>query len=326
MKTPKVGVLLPTRAVLMQPEAPQDLDAILNMAQSIEEAGYDDVWVGDSLLASPRPEVLVTLAALAGRTRRIGIGSAILISSLRHPVHLAHQLATIDLVSRGRLTVGVGFSSGSDLWKLEHDVVGVDVRTRRSRSIEGIEVMRKLWGEGPTTHRGHFFDIGDVNLEPKPVQPGGPPIWIHGMRGEKTLRRVAERADGWINNISTATEFSENWGTVQRNAEEVGRDPTSFTACHYSTIRVESDGASAREQGREFMRAYYGGMDPDDIERIECCCYGTPEAVAETLREFVTAGAETLILRFASDDQREQLELCTTRLLPLVKAVPVRST
>ncbi len=325
MKMPNIGVLLPTRALLLQPEAPQDLDAILSMGTSIEDAGYDGIWVGDSLLASPRPEVLVTLAALAGRTHRIRIGSAILISSLRHPIHLAHQLATIDLISAGRLTIGVGFSSDTDLWKLEHDLVGVDVRTRRTRSIEGIEVMRMLWGEGPATHHGRFFDFSDVNLEPKPVQPGGPPIWIHGMRGEKTLRRVAEHADGWINNLPTANEFRENWDTVRRCAHEATRASASLTACHYSTIRVESDGKYARDQGRKFMQAYYGGMDPDEIERTECCCYGTPEACAETLSEFIKAGASTLILRFASDNQREQLELCTERLLPLVKSVAVRS-
>ena len=126
-------LLLPTRALLLQANAPQDMDSILDMGGAIEDAGYDGLWVGDSLLASPRPEVLVTLSALAARTRRINIGSAILISSLRHPIHLAHQLATIDLVSAGRLIVGVGFSSGTDLWKLEHEVVGVDARSRRAR-------------------------------------------------------------------------------------------------------------------------------------------------------------------------------------------------
>ena len=302
MTVPKVGVLLPTRALLLQSQAPKDLDAILSMGKSIEDAGYDSIWVGDSLLASPRPEVLVTLAALAGKTHRIGIGSAILISALRHPIHLAHQLATIDLISAGRLTVGVGFSSATDVWKLEHDLVGVDVRTRRTRSIEGVEVMRMLWAEGPTTHHGRFFDFNDVNLEPKPVQPGGPPIWVHGMRGEKTLRRVAEHADGWINNLPTAIEFRKNWNSIQRYAGVANRDPKNLTACHYSTVRVEADGSYARKQGRKFMQAYYGGMDPDEIERLECCCYGTPEACAETLSEFVEAGAKTLILRFASDN------------------------
>ena len=102
MTAPNVGILLPTRALLMQPEAPRDLEPILSMAKAMEDAGYDGAWVGDSLLASPRPEAIVTLAALAARTRQITVGTSILISSLRHPVPLAHQLATIDLLSGGR--------------------------------------------------------------------------------------------------------------------------------------------------------------------------------------------------------------------------------
>ena len=96
------------------------MESVLALAESVEEAGYDSVWVGDSLLASPRPEAITTLAAIAARTRKLRLGSGILISSLRHPVHLAHQLATVDLISGGRLTVGIGYSSGTGLWKLEH--------------------------------------------------------------------------------------------------------------------------------------------------------------------------------------------------------------
>ena len=115
MAAPNVGILLPTRAFLLQKNAPQNLESILVLGEVLEEAGYGGLWVGDSLLASPRPEVIVTLAALAARTTKIRLGSGILISSLRHPVSLAHQLATLDLVSGGRLTVGIGYSSGTGI-------------------------------------------------------------------------------------------------------------------------------------------------------------------------------------------------------------------
>nr|CAP48441.1 putative integron gene cassette protein [uncultured bacterium] len=116
---------------------------------------------------------------------------------------MAHQLATLDLVSGGRLTVGIGYSSGTGIWKVEHEVVGVHAETRHARAREGIQVMRALWSKSPATHHGRFFEFDEVSLEPKPVQNGGPPIWVHGMRGEKTLRRVAEYGDGWINNLPT---------------------------------------------------------------------------------------------------------------------------
>nr|CAP48674.1 putative integron gene cassette protein [uncultured bacterium] len=297
MTAPNVGILLPTRALLIQKNAPQDLESILTLGEFLEGAGYGGLWVGDSLLASPRPEVVVTLAALAARTRQIRLGSGILISSLRHPVNLAHQLATLDLVSSGRLTVGIGYSSGTGIWKVEHEVVGVHAETRHARAREGIQVMRALWSKSPATHHGRFFEFDEVSLEPKPVQNGGPPIWVHGMRGEKTLRRVAEYGDGWINNLPTVDGFSEGWDKVRSNAVDFNRDLRKFGACHYSTIRVETDGSLAAKKGRAFMKEYYGGMDPDEIEQIECCRYGTPEFCAEELLRFVNAGAGTLILR-----------------------------
>ena len=278
MNTPQIGILLPTRALLLRPEAPRNLESILTLGRSLEEAGYGGIWVGDSLLASPRPEVIVTLAALAARTRKIRLGSGILIASLRHPVHMAHQLATVDLISGGRLTVGIGYSSGTGIWKTEHEIVGVQAQTRHARARECIEVMRALWADSNATHHGQFFDLTDVHLAPKPVQNGGPPVWIHGMSGEKTLRRVAQYGDGWINNLPTADEFARSWHKVQSHAAELNRDTSSFGVCHYSTIRLGMDGADAAQKGRAFMQEYYGGTDPDEIERVECCRYGTPAA------------------------------------------------
>jgi alkanesulfonate monooxygenase SsuD/methylene tetrahydromethanopterin reductase-like flavin-dependent oxidoreductase (luciferase family) len=240
-------------------------------------------------------------------------------------VSLAHQLATVDIISGGRLTVGIGYSSGTGLWKLEHEVVGIDVSTRHARVREGIEVMRKLWRKGHAHHHGDFFNFDNVELLPKPVQECGPPIWLHGMRGKKTLHRVARYADGWINNLPSPDEFSTGWMRIREHATCLGRRVGKMTACHYSTIRLGKDRASTAERGRQFMSAYYGGMSPDDIERIECCRYGTPEAVGEALKAFAEAGASTLVLRFASEDQREQIDLCTERLLPYLSAIETTS-
>lgn len=323
MTTPNIGILLPTRALLLQPEAPRDLESILTLGEFLESSGYGSIWVGDSLLASPRPEVIVTLAALAARTSKVRVGSGILISSLRHPVHMAHQLATVDLISAGRLIVGIGYSSGTGIWGLEHEVVGVEAQSRHARARESIEAMRALWTESIATHHGRFFDFDDVYLAPKPVQEGGPPIWIHGMRGEKTLRRVAEYGDGWINNLPNEEEFSRSWEKVRSHAVGLERDLSTFGVCHYSTIRMEVDGSIAKNTGRAFMQAYYGGMNPDEIESIEFCRYGTPQYCAEELLRIVEAGATTLIIRFASENQRQQIDLCTEYLLPILKQARV---
>ena len=107
--TVRIGYLLPTRENIMEgrPEA----EPLLQLAERAEAMGYDSVWVGDSLLARPRHEPLTLLAGVAGRTRRVKLGTAVLLPILRNPVLLAHQIATVDQVSSGRLILGVGIAS-----------------------------------------------------------------------------------------------------------------------------------------------------------------------------------------------------------------------
>ena len=104
----KFGILLPTRRLVMEGGNPQQFQEIIDLAQSAEEAGLDSVWVGDSLTAKPRLEPLSTLTAIAQHTDRVRLGTAVLLAALRHPVHLAHQAATVDFISGGRLALGAG--------------------------------------------------------------------------------------------------------------------------------------------------------------------------------------------------------------------------
>ena len=104
----KFGVLLPSRRLVMEGGDPRRFQEIIDLAQSAEDAGLDSVWVGDSLTAKPRLEPLSTLTAVAQHTDRVRLGSAVLLAALRHPVHLAHQAATVDFISGGRLVLGAG--------------------------------------------------------------------------------------------------------------------------------------------------------------------------------------------------------------------------
>ncbi|MCH8298329.1 MAG: LLM class flavin-dependent oxidoreductase, partial [Chloroflexi bacterium] len=104
----KLGILLPTRGLLLRGEQPPNMDRIIALAEAVEQGGLDSVWVGDSLVAKPRMEPLAVLAALAARTSRVRLGTAVLLPALRHPVLLAQTLATVDLISGGRLVIGAG--------------------------------------------------------------------------------------------------------------------------------------------------------------------------------------------------------------------------
>ena len=140
---PKLGYLLPTREHIMQgrPEAAP----LLALAERAEALGYASVWVGDSLLARPRHEPLTLLAGVAGRVKRVEIGTAVLLPALRNPVLLAHQVATLDQVSEGRLILGVGFASDRPNIRAEFAAAGVPFEKRLGRMMEGLRLCKALW-------------------------------------------------------------------------------------------------------------------------------------------------------------------------------------
>ena len=146
---------MPTRHLLMAGDAPSNIEPVLSMAETAERAGLDSVWVGDSLTAKPRLEPLTTLSAVALRTHRVRLGTAVLLAALRQPVGLAHALGTLDLISGGRLVVGAGVGGAfNDAQRQEWRNAGVDPSRRASRFEETVEVARRLTGGESVSHHG----------------------------------------------------------------------------------------------------------------------------------------------------------------------------
>ena len=174
-----IGVLLPTRGVLVYANGGSPrVELNWQMAETAERLGYDSVWIGDSITSKPRLEPLTTMAALAARTSRVKIGTAVLLTSLRHPVHLAHAVATIDNISNGRVILGVGAGRGDHpMFVEEHACVGVPIKERAARMEEGLNHLRALWTQEHVTSEGGYYPLDQVALEPKPVQQTVP-IWI----------------------------------------------------------------------------------------------------------------------------------------------------
>jgi alkanesulfonate monooxygenase SsuD/methylene tetrahydromethanopterin reductase-like flavin-dependent oxidoreductase (luciferase family) len=194
-ESPAIGLLLPSREVLLWGES--ELGFIVEVARFAEAAGYDSVWAGDSLLARPRGEPLSLLSAVAGATTRVQIGTAVLLPLLRHPLSLAHALATLDRVSRGRLTIAIGPGAELPGTHKELAALGVPSERRISAMLAGIERCRRLWrGEEP-----------DVDLQPRPFRAGGPPIWLGG-NGPRMLRETGSNFDGWLPFSPTPGEYA----------------------------------------------------------------------------------------------------------------------
>ncbi|HEY4909519.1 MAG TPA: LLM class flavin-dependent oxidoreductase, partial [Methylomirabilota bacterium] len=205
------GVLLPTREAVMSGR--METAPLLTMAERAEAAGFDSVWIGDSITAKPRHEPLTLLAAVAGRTKRVRLGTAVLLPALRNPVVLAHIVATLDRIAEGRVILGVGIAGDAPAIRKEFEAVGVPFERRVGRFLELLEICQALWRRDGVSFRGKHFTLDDVTMDPKPHRPGGPPIWIGGS-GPTALREAA-RFDAWFPTGPSVDFFAEHFPRIQ---------------------------------------------------------------------------------------------------------------
>lgn len=311
------GVLLPTRGVLVYAGGGSPrVELNWQMAETAERLGFDSVWVGDSITSKPRLEPLTTMAAIAARTQRVKIGSAVMLTALRHPVHLAHALATIDNISNGRTILGVGAGRGDNaMYVQEHAAVGVPISERADRMEEGLRLMRELWTQDQVTSGGGYYPLDNVALEPKPVQ-SSIPIWISSNWVQRGLRRVAELGDAWITNVTSPELFTKCWDRIAEHATNAGRDPDSIPRCLYISVNLNSEEQSLIE-GDAFMQAYYG-RPYEAVSKQLLCVFGPPEKCADAINRYREAGVSYFIVRFASPNQMSQMATFAERVLPLV--------
>ena len=195
------GYLLPTREMVMAPGAP-DFASMIDLSERAESFGFSSVWCGDSVLARPRLEALSSLAAIAGRTKNVKLGTAVFLPALRHPVILANEVANLDIVSGGRVILGVGIASKNPTVEQEFDACGVSFRHRVSIFEECVTIMRRLWTESELDFQGQHFQLNGVRLGLKPIQKPSIPIWM-AASSEKPQRRMLNMGDGWFPNATS---------------------------------------------------------------------------------------------------------------------------
>jgi probable F420-dependent oxidoreductase len=311
------GFLLPTREIVMNQEIP-DFGQILDLAEKAEVLGFDSVWVGDSVLARPRFEPLTTLAAVAARTQRVRLGTAVLLPVLRQPVVLANQVANLDLIANGRLTLGLGIGHNNPAVAREFAACGVRLALRVGMFEEAITLMRRLWTEPEVTFQGRYFQVQSVRLGLRPLQPSGVPLWLAGS-GDNALRRVLRLGDGWLPISSSSQAFATDWERLQALGKEMGRDVHDLHRCLYTTLNVNSDVAQAQRELRAFIESYYG--IPYEVQATRNgLCAGSAENCIAWLKAFITAGAQTIVVRFGSPDQSGQLARFAKEVLPYVRS------
>ena len=308
------GVLLPTREAVMsgRPET----GALLALAERAEGAGFDSVWIGDSVTARPRHEPLTLLAAVAARTRRVRLGTGVLLPALRNPVVLAHIVGTLDRVAEGRVILGVGIATDAPAIRKEFAAVGVPFERRVGRVLETLEICRALWSRDNVSFAGKHFTLESVTMEPKPHRPGGPPIWMGGS-GPAALREAA-RFDAWFPTGPSVEFFAEQFPRVQAAARAAGRPADAVTGAAYVTLALDPSPAAAEQRLHAFLETYYGA--PARVILARQATYAGPiEGCVEWLQRWISAGARHLSLRFAGGDQLAQVDEAAKRLLPRLK-------
>jgi len=214
---------------------------VVDLARRAEAAGIDQVSITDHVVMGenidkypygpfPAPldypwfEPITVLAAIAGGTERIRLSTGIVIAPLRAAVLLAKQLATLDVMSRGRVTIGLGVG-----WqKEEYDAAGVPWDGRYTRFDEQVRVCRQLWSEAPASFAGRTVAYERIHAWPRPVQPGGIPIWLGLAPSERNIERIAEYGDGWIPMEQRPEKLAVHVAAMRRAFDARGRDPASL--------------------------------------------------------------------------------------------------
>jgi probable F420-dependent oxidoreductase len=291
-------------------------DELRALAVEIEALGYDGIWCGDHVVFhNPYLESLTTLSHVAALTRRVRLGTSVYLLALRHPTVTAKAVATLDVLSGGRVVFGVGV--GGEFPK-EFEACGVPHGERGRRVDEGIQVCRQLWGPSPAGFDGRFVRFRDVALEPKPIQPGGPPIWVGG-RSDHALRRAARLGDGWISYVVTPDRYRTSLEKIQAFAAEAGRPLVpgeGFETAHLAFTVVDDDWSRAHAVAtRDLSRRY---NQPFDEAARRYGLLGPPARLVETLEGFVAAGTRTFVLGFVAgaDRVREQVQRFAAEVLP----------
>ena len=303
-----LGVLIPVgQAQWGQGADPRELP---DFAVRAEELGYSSLWVNDFLL-TPRIEALTMLAAVAPLTSRVTLGTAVLLPVLRRPVHGAQTLASIDLLSRGRLVLTVGAAFPGRFGVPQHVLSSVPWERRFTRLDETVALWRQLWAapERGGSFQGSLLRFEELPPMTAPSRPGGPPVWLGGA-SESALRRVGRYYDGWMPYPPSADEYADGLAAVRAAAADAGRDAAAVTPALFVSVAVTDTVERGRELLRTFAEASYG-LPLEQLEQIQALAAGPADVVADKLHGYVAAGAKHLAVRIATtslDSQREQLE------------------
>ena len=295
---------------------PYTLDHLVAYTKTAARLGFSALSVNDHMVfAVPWLDGPTALAAVMEHSADMALATTVALAVVRGPVPVAKTLGAIDRLSGGRLVVGVGPGSSAD----DYAAVGIDFSERWPRFDEAIAALRALWSDDGVPFVGRFYSTEGQSLEPRPAQPGGPPIWVGSWGSDAGLRRVARLADGWLASAYNTTPdlFGEAWQALGSQLTARGKDPATFPnalATMWCYITDDRDEADRVLRDRVIPTVHR----PEDLLR-ERLPIGPPELFAEKLMAFAQAGVQRVFI-WPVADEVNQLERFWRDVRPLVRA------
>lgn len=267
---------------------PIDVGAVRQVAQRADELGFRDLWVTENTL--DHVFCLDSMAALtyaAAVTTRIRLGVSVMVLPLHHPVHVAHQIATLDYLSNGRAILGAGL--GRDSYYAEFQIPR-ERRVRRFR--ECIDVIKALWTESEVDYNGSIFQLHGAVMTLKPVQRPRPPIWLGGNHPD-AIRRAVNIADGWMGSGASSLEaFARSVATVKSELDKAGRDPATFPISKRVFLSVHDRTDVAHAELQRWFSTVYQRTNGADVLGL----HGTPTQLRAGIEALIATGANHLLL------------------------------
>jgi alkanesulfonate monooxygenase len=299
------------------PTETPDVDAIIAYAERAETLGFESLWAWDHVILGVEPSFPILdsvgiLTAIAVRTRTIKLGTGVMVLPLRNPTVTAKALGTLDVVSKGRLILGVA----AGWYAREFDAVGVPFKQRGRLFERNLKILTRLWTEDRVSLQIDEFNLREAVMRPRTVQQPRPPILIGGYV-DAVLRRVARHGDGWLTYFYTPESYRKSWEKIVGFAREAGRDPAALTGTNQLAIYVGRSRAETEAPMRHWLQTEWDVAAWSE-STLEHAIRGTVDECLAQLQAHVATGVDRLIL-IPYRYEPEQVEILAREILPRLR-------
>jgi probable F420-dependent oxidoreductase len=303
----KFGIVIPLH---------RDIDALVNLelAKKAEMLGLDSIWISDHVVLPTKYQgrfskilydPFVILASIAAKTRKISLGTSVIIVPYRNPIVVAKMVSTIDVLSGGRVILGVG----PGWMEEEFSILGIPFNERGKRTNEYINIFNELWEKDEPRFEGEFYSFSEIKFYPKPIQKPHPPIWIGGI-SKKAIVRAVELGNGWHPVWLSPAQMEKRIYDLRKVAEEKGRNLDNFVFSIRNRLRILKTTEAKKPDFSESRGNYTFSF------------YGTTEEIIHKVRQFESIGVSHIIfdLDVENDDEMfNTLQQFADHIMPVFK-------